>query len=133
MVLVDRRRDQLPWLRSLLDHRISTDFFNDSGAQIPGASWNFPHLYTYTPAKRGFSGRTSTEAQLDLSVAWTHQFNRWATLGLGATVFNVFNSRETTAFDDNVELQAGVTDPDYLKPIGFQNPRNVRVYARWSF
>ena len=111
----------------------ATDFFNDPNAVIPGASWNFPHLYTYTLAKRGFSGRTSTETALDLSFAWTHEFNRWATLGLGATVFNVFNSREVTGFDDNVELQAGVTDPDYLKPIAFQNPRSVRVYARWAF
>jgi hypothetical protein len=48
-------------------------------------------------------------------------------------VFNVLNSRETTLFDDNVELQAGVTDPDYLKPLAFQNPRSVRLFARWSF
>jgi len=45
----------------------------------------------------------------------------------------VLNSRETTLFNDNVELQAGVTDPDYLKPLTFQNPRSVRVFARWSF
>jgi hypothetical protein len=111
----------------------ATDFFDDPNAVIPGASWNFPHLYSYTAAKRGFNGRTSVETQLDLSFSWDHEFNRWAKFGIGATVFNVFNSRETTGFDDNVELQAGVTDPDYLKPIAFQNPRNVRVYARWSF
>jgi hypothetical protein len=111
----------------------ATDFFNDANAVIPGASWNFPHLYSYTAAKRGFNGRTSLETQLDLNFSWDHEFNRWAKFGIGATVFNVLNSRETTGFDDNVELQAGVTDPDYLKPIAFQNPRNVRVYARWSF
>ena len=109
------------------------DFFNDPNAEIPGASWNFPHLFTYAEAGRGFLGRTATETTLDLSASWQHQFNRWATFAVGASVFNVLNSRETTGFDDNVELQAGVTDPDYLKPLQFQDSRNIRLFARWSF
>lgn len=107
-------------------------FFADTGAYSAG-SWAFPHLFTYNHAARGFLGRTSTTTGLDLSVAWSRNFSRWATFGVGATVFNVFNSQETTAFDDDVELQAGVTDPDYLKPTGFQEPRTVRVFAKWSF
>jgi carboxypeptidase family protein len=109
------------------------DFFADPDAVIPGASWNFPHLFDYAEAGRGFLGRTSTEATLDLSASWQKQFNRWATFTVGATVFNVLNSRETTLFNDNVELQAGVTDPDYLKPLAFQDSRNIRLFARWSF
>jgi outer membrane receptor protein involved in Fe transport len=109
------------------------DFFNDTNANIPGAAWNFPHLVGYDQAARGSNGRTNTETTVDLSASWQHQFSRWATFGVGATVFNVLNSRETTLFDDNIELQAGVTDPDYLKPLAFQNPRTVRVFARWSF
>jgi hypothetical protein len=111
----------------------ANDFFNDAGAVIPGASWNFPHLYTYNIAKRGSTGRTSVQPSLDLSLSWQKKFNRWATFGLGVTVFNVLNFRETNTFDDNVELQAGVTDPDYGKPLGFQAPRTVRGYLRWSF
>jgi hypothetical protein len=111
----------------------ANDFFNDAGAVIPGASWNFPHLYTYNQAKRGFTGRTNVQPSLDLSLSWQRKFSRWATFGLGATVFNVLNFRETNTFDDNVELQAGVTDPDYGKPILFQSPRTVRAYLRWSF
>ena len=49
----------------------------------------------------------------------------------GSIVF--LNARDTTGFDDNIELQAGVTDPDYLKPLTFQTPRSVRAFARWSF
>ncbi len=111
------------------------EFFRDAGAVGPGlfGSWSFPHLFDYTKVGRGANGRTSTETSLDLSLGWTKSFNRWATLSLGATVFNVFNSRETNGFDDNVELQAGVTDPDYLKATGFQNPRSLRAYAKWSF
>lgn len=115
------------------------DFFRDPGADTAPGSWAFPHLYTYDDVGRGANGRTSTETQLDLSLGWSKQFNRWATFGVGATVFNVLNSRETLDFDDDVELQAGVTNPDYGKPLtlplqyGFQNPRSLRVYAKWSF
>ena len=108
------------------------DFFADPGAYAVG-SWAFPHLYTYSQAGRGSLGRTATLTSLDLSVSWTHQFNRWATFSLGATVFNAMNSREITASDDNVESQAGVTDPDYTSPTNFQAPRSVRAFARWSF
>ena len=111
----------------------ANDFFQDVDAVIPTATYAFPHLFSYTEAGRGFLGRTATETTIDLNVGWTRQFNRWATVSLGATVFNVLNSRETVTFNDNVELQAGVTDPDYLKPIGFQQPRNIRLFARWSF
>jgi hypothetical protein len=109
------------------------DFFRDAGADTAPGSWAFPHLYDYAKVGRGANGRTNTEYQIDLSLGWSHQFNRWATLSFGATVFNVLNSRETTTFNDNIELQAGVTDPDYLKQSGFQNPRNLRAYAKWSF
>ena len=111
------------------------EFFRDPDAVGPGlfGSWSFPHLYDYDKVGRGANGRTNTEYQIDLSLGWTKQFNRWATFSIGATVFNVLNSRETTGFDDNVELQAGVTDPDYLKQTGFQAPRNLRAYAKWSF
>src|SRR5262245_9259423 len=109
------------------------DFFSDTTAQAQFAAWNFPHLFSYNEAGRGFLGRTATETTLDLSASWQHQFSRWATFAVGATMFNVLNSRETTLFDDNVELQAGVTDPDYLKPLAFQDSRNIRVFARWSF
>jgi outer membrane receptor protein involved in Fe transport len=107
-------------------------FFRDAGAYT-GGPFSFPHLYDYNDVGRGANGRTATETQLDLSLDWAHDYGRWAKFGVGLTVFNVLNSRETTAFDDNVELQAGVTDPDYLKPIGFQNSRSMRVYAKWSF
>ena len=122
-----------PGFDACLTTGTALDFFNDAGAQIPGASWNFPHLYSYDKAGRGFTGRTSVAPSLDLSVSWQHKFNRWADFGVGVTVFNVFNFRENVGFDDNVELQAGVTDPDYGKPITFQDPRTIRAYAKWSF
>jgi hypothetical protein len=110
----------------------STQFFDDPGAYNVG-SWAFPHLYDYRDAGRGFLGQTETVTAIDLSISWTRNFNRWATFSLGATVFNILNDRATTSYDDNVELQAGVTDPDFLTPLGyttgvqgFQQPRSVR-------
>ena len=109
-----------------------TQFFDDGGAYNVG-SWTFPHLFSYQTAQRGFLGRTSIAPSLDLGLNWQKKFNRWATFQFGVTVFNVFNFRETTAFDDDIELQAGVTDPDYLSPVQFQGPRSIRAVARWSF
>ena len=48
-------------------------------------------------------------------------------------VFNIFQSQEATLYDDNVELTAGVTDPDFLKPVQYQAPRQWRLAARWEF
>ncbi|HEX4825056.1 MAG TPA: TonB-dependent receptor [Candidatus Polarisedimenticolaceae bacterium] len=109
-----------------------TQFFDDPGAYNVG-SWAFPHLYSYDVVKRGFLGRTAMQTTLDLSATWSKNFSRWATFGVGLTVFNVLNSKETILNDDDVELQAGVTDPDYLSPIQYQNPRSIRAFAKWSF
>jgi outer membrane receptor protein involved in Fe transport len=78
-------------------------------------------------------GQTATLTAVDLNLSWTKQFNRWATFSVGVGVFNVFNTRVITGSDDNIELQSGVTDPDYLTPNAFQTPRLVRVFAKWSF
>jgi len=107
-------------------------FFADPGA-FRGGNWAFPHLFTYSNSGRGALGRNALTTGLDLSLTWAHNFNRWATFSLGATVFNVFNAREITASDDNVELQSGVTDPDYTNPTDFQAPRSIRAFAKWSF
>jgi hypothetical protein len=111
----------------------ATQFFEDPGAVIPTSTYSFPHLYSSTVAKRGYFGRTPDLTSLDLNVAWHKTFSRWSTFGVGATVFNVLNFRETQQFDDNVEFQSGVTDPDFLQPTVFQTPRTLRVYATWSF
>jgi hypothetical protein len=43
------------------------------------------------------------------------------------------NAIEQTQFDDDIELRAGVLDPDYGRPISFQAPRAWRLAARWEF
>jgi hypothetical protein len=89
-------------------------------------------LKSYTSAGRGNLGRTPDLVSLDLHGDYPFTFGK-TTLRVALDVFNVFQSQEVTAFDDNVELRAGVTDPDFLKPIAYQSPRNWRLSARWSF
>jgi Carboxypeptidase regulatory-like domain len=111
----------------------ANQFFQDPGAVIPSSTYSFPHLFSSTLVKRGEFGRTPDTTSLDLSISWQKKFSRWATFGVGASVFNVLNFREANQFDDNVEIQSGVADPDYLRPIQFQDPRTLRIYANWSF
>jgi hypothetical protein len=71
-------------------------------------------------------------ATLDLHADYPLQVGR-SELHFMADVFNIFNDQEPVRFDDNIELQAGVPDPDFLKPIEYQNPRTWRLATRWSF
>ncbi|MEE9292262.1 MAG: hypothetical protein V3U83_04970, partial [Acidobacteriota bacterium] len=54
-------------------------------------------------------------------------------LRLFVDVFNIFGSQEPIAFVDTVEMTAGVTNPDFLRPVVYQAPRSWRLGARWDF
>ena len=89
-------------------------------------------LKSYTPVQRGNLGRTPDFATLDLHMDYPITMGK-STLSLMLDAFNVTNRGVETNFDDNIELTAGVSDPDYLKPIAYQDPRSVRFAARWEF
>jgi hypothetical protein len=89
-------------------------------------------LKSFTPVKRGNLGRTADLVSLDLHADYPLQTGK-TTIRFMVDVFNVFQTQEVTTFDDFVELRAGVTDPDFLKPIEYQNPRTWRLAARWDF
>jgi hypothetical protein len=89
-------------------------------------------LKSYTPVKRGNLGRTPDFATLDLHLDYPVTLGN-TTLSLMLDAFNVTNRTTATNFDDNIELTAGVSDPDYLAPISYQSPRAVRFAARWEF
>ncbi len=91
-----------------------------------------PFLFSYDPVKRGNLGRTPDLVTLDLHGDYPIQFGK-SKLTVMLDVFNVFQSQEATLYDDNVELTAGVTDPDFLKPVQYQSPRQWRLSARWDF
>ncbi len=90
-------------------------------------------LGKYTLVNRGSLGRNPDTTNLDLMLSYNHKFGKWANFQVAATVFNVLNNREITAMDDFVEYTAGITEPDYNKPLSYQGPRAVRINARWSF
>jgi carboxypeptidase family protein len=91
-----------------------------------------PFLFSYDPVKRGNLGRTPDLVTLDLHGDYPVQFGK-SKLTVMLDVFNIFQSQEATLYDDNVELTAGVTDPDFLKPVQYQSPRQWRLAARWDF
>ncbi|MEW5806751.1 MAG: TonB-dependent receptor [Acidobacteriota bacterium] len=103
------------------------DYFNDPDAY---SSWVF--LKDYKEVSRGYLGRTPDTATFGLHLAYPFKIGK-TDLNVMLDVFNLFNSQAVTGFNDNVEYQAGLTDPDYLVPIEYQSPRTVRLSARWSW
>jgi len=89
-------------------------------------------LKSYTPVKRGNLGRTPGLTDIDLHADYPVAIGK-GTMRVMLDVFNVLDRLSVTSFDDDVELRAGVTDPDYLSPIAFQTPRTWRLAARWEF
>ena len=89
-------------------------------------------LVDYDQVERGNLGRSPDLVSLDLHADYPLQIGR-AQLRFFLDVFNAFQSREPAAFVDTVELSAGVTNPDFLKPVFYQAPRSWRIGARWDF
>jgi hypothetical protein len=97
----------------------------------PNAASNI-FLSSYTPVKRGNLGRTPDLWTLDLHADYPIAIGK-TSLSVMFDVFNVTDEDTVTNYNDNIELTAGVTDPDFLQPLTFQPPRTIRLAARWSF
>ncbi|HET8948592.1 MAG TPA: hypothetical protein VFQ07_16545, partial [Candidatus Polarisedimenticolia bacterium] len=97
----------------------------------PNAASNI-FLRSYTPVKRGNLGRTPDLWTLDLHADYPIAIGK-TSLSVMFDVFNVTDEDTVTNYNDNIELTAGVTDPDFLQPLTFQPPRTMRLAARWSF
>ncbi len=102
-----------------------------SALSDPNAASNI-FLFSFTPVKRGNLGRTPNTTTLDLHADYPLSLGK-TDLHFMLDIFNVTDSQKATTFEDTVELTAGVTDPDFLKTIQFQNPRAWRLAARWNF
>jgi hypothetical protein len=59
-----------------------------------------------------------------------------------ADLFNAFNQRRVTNYDQNLELNASAVNPDFGKPVNsllsgtppqFQAPLNLRLGVRFEF
>lgn len=91
--------------------------------------------------QRGSVGRTPWTTSFDLQVAYIPQ---WAQkkLTLQVDIFNLFNSQKATEVNevrDYSRAESNATafplrqGANYLSPTGFQDPRSVRLTARYEF
>jgi hypothetical protein len=90
----------------------------------------------------GFSKRSPFESQVDIQAAYTLRASAQRRVTLLADVFNLFNQRRVTSYDQNTQLANGPENPDFGKPIStvfagnppqFQSPFNMRVGVRFEF
>jgi len=89
-------------------------------------------LKSYTPVTRGNLGRTPGFTTVDLHADYPVQLAK-SQMRIMLDVFNVLDRQTIVSYDDDIELRAGVTDPDFGQPISFQAPRSWRLAARWEF
>jgi hypothetical protein len=90
----------------------------------------------------GFKTRTPFESQLDVQASWTMKRMGSRSVTFVADMFNAFNQKRITNYDQNMELDAGANNPDFGKPINvlesgrppqFQAPFNLRLGVRFDF
>lgn len=112
-------------------------FFNRGSASDFGNDVCFaqalPMLVDYDLVGRGALGRTPDIASFDLHIGWRKSLGKRGVFQLSGSVFNLFGTREVAILDDAVELTAGTPNADFNTVIDYQDPRSVRVVARWSF
>jgi outer membrane receptor protein involved in Fe transport len=77
---------------------------------------------------RGTAFKTDWTSKIDLSVRYTVPAFAFVPQGLTlrADVFNVLNADTVTAYRENGDLASGAIDPNYRKPVAYQEPRYVR-------
>jgi Carboxypeptidase regulatory-like domain/TonB-dependent Receptor Plug Domain len=90
----------------------------------------------------GFMKRTPFESQVDVQASYAVKMASERRVTFIADVFNLFNERRVTSYDQNTQLANSVTNPDFGKPIStifagnppqFQAPFNMRVGVRFEF
>jgi outer membrane receptor protein involved in Fe transport len=90
----------------------------------------------------GFLTRTPFESQLDLQAAWSARVGGKKRLTFTADIFNLFNERLVTGYDQNTQLNSSTPNLDYGKPVNsllsgtppqYQAPFNARVGVKFEF
>ena len=90
----------------------------------------------------GFKERTPFESQFDIQASYAVRMAGERRVTFLADVFNLFNQRRVTNYNQNTQQEQNVTDPDFGKPIStifagnppqFQAPLNMRVGVRFEF
>jgi hypothetical protein len=87
---------------------------------------------------RGASGRTDSITNIDFHADYNLPGFSDQNFTIGADIFNVFNSQDVIAFEDEEGTYLGQNsdlDPNavFLNPAEFQQPRTFRILLRYSF
>jgi outer membrane receptor protein involved in Fe transport len=82
---------------------------------------------------RGSLGRTPVTHQVDVKVDYVHSLTEKTRVRFALDVFNLFNQRQVTLFDQNEDITVGLANADFLKPLSFQRPRYARVMVKFEF
>jgi hypothetical protein len=82
---------------------------------------------------RGSRFNSEWTGNLDLSVRYTVPVSLPGDLVLRADIFNVFNEKGQTELYEQGDLASGAVDPNYGRPVAYQQPRFMRVGFDWAF
>jgi outer membrane receptor protein involved in Fe transport len=83
------------------------------------------------PRGTAFTGDWLT--QIDVSAIVHIPLPRKVDASIRLDVFNLFNSKAVTSYNNFGELSDGSANPDYRSPVNYQSPRSVRLTARLGF
>jgi hypothetical protein len=81
----------------------------------------------------GFRERTPWENTIDLHAGYSLPLGGNRDVRLVLDVFNVFDAQSAIDYDDYTEVQFSVPNPDFGRIIAYQQPREVRVGARFGW
>src|SRR5262249_50059192 len=86
---------------------------------------------------RGSLGRTPFYTRFDLHADYAWPFTEKMRLKFSADFFNLFNSQKVRLFDQNHALDffngGNPPNPDFLKPVNYHTPFNMRLGLRFEF
>jgi hypothetical protein len=89
---------------------------------------------------RGDAGRTPFTTQLDTQIAYVRDDLKSGKFSLQADIFNLLNNRKPISMFEQRDFSRATTDGvanelnnNYLSPTGYQEPRSIRVTARYEF
>lgn len=89
-------------------------------------------LGAYTDAPRGYLGRMPDLSTIDLHFGYGRNIGK-THMKVSLDVSNLFNAQEVQNYNDDAETAAAVKDPEYLKILGYQQPRSVRLAVLWDW
>jgi hypothetical protein len=104
-------------------------------ASVGGDPYGYGNSYFWCngePSPRGSAGRTPYTYTVDVSGAWKPAFADHK-LTFSVDVFNLLGKQQVTQYYEVGELPSGDPNPQYKRARSFQDPRYVRLGARYDF